>query len=483
MSLAKYIATASEGNNFVNTDPVVVDLFGEFLGILPKETLEIPTQRTVLIDKTNTVNNETSTILNLFDTLAIPKPGDVALTRTSSDGSNGIGEKCFDLFGDFENITANLPKTPEKNKSVNPKNPQLKAQIDRTEEPLGTPPRAPKMSPQKITPVKRGGTVSKTPTTLTYTEENGETHVLTPLKDLGMKGGEGEVIICRLGDTSETFALKSCFNPSTEMKTPLKVQSRFLIDPINENGDGVLMKAADADLLQLINGLKMLSTESKDPQFSQAQIHHFFVNMFLQMGLAVHAINRNSECHRDVKPENFLVFGREVRLCDFGLVTKHSPIKDKHGTLVCMAPEQFAGVSYDLDITNRKFTPATDAFGLGTSFFKILTGIYYFQINPSEKIGVEDSLKIQNFLSYNLDALSNGTDKNLKPILEKLPQLLKTLFEDCVLPLLKPKPCDRLNLDELLKKLNTMDEEYSKLDETYAKYLKAMWTFVKTFKK
>merc|ERR550525_942597 len=57
---------------------------------------------------------------------------------------------------------------------------------------------------------------------------------------------------------------------------------------------------------------------------------------------AIAFLHRKGICHRDVKPDNFMVAKGTLKLADFGLATFVPPgklLKDKCGTPAFMAPE------------------------------------------------------------------------------------------------------------------------------------------------
>jgi serine/threonine protein kinase len=92
----------------------------------------------------------------------------------------------------------------------------------------------------------------------------------------------------------------------------------------------------------------------------------------LQAAEALHNVHKNGIIHRDIKPENILVVSdKEIRLADFGLALLPGEVADKKeieggvGTFDYMAPEILEG---------QPFTQATDIYGLGVTFYEMLSG-------------------------------------------------------------------------------------------------------------
>ena len=88
-------------------------------------------------------------------------------------------------------------------------------------------------------------------------------------------------------------------------------------------------------------------------------------NILFQTSLAVEQLHCLPVMHRDIKLENFLVKGRVVKLCDYGISMPGMWSSGPSGTPGYMAPEVSSGQPYNLKV---------DIFSLACVHHKILTG-------------------------------------------------------------------------------------------------------------
>jgi len=87
---------------------------------------------------------------------------------------------------------------------------------------------------------------------------------------------------------------------------------------------------------------------------------------------AIQALHHKSICHRDIKPDNFMISGDTLKLSDFGLALVLSPGKlltDKCGTPAFMAPEQHA-----LPRNSRGYGFPVDMWAAGVSMYMLMFG-------------------------------------------------------------------------------------------------------------
>lgn len=118
------------------------------------------------------------------------------------------------------------------------------------------------------------------------------------------------------------------------------------------------------------------------------------IKLFCDVCEAIHHAHQNFVVHRDIKPDNILVSSEgKVKVLDFGIAkelddfTNETQSKYRKFTPDYAAPEQILG---------EKVTTATDVYGLGAVFYKIVTNQKPFNLskkNEAEiyKIILEDN--------------------------------------------------------------------------------------------
>lgn len=98
-------------------------------------------------------------------------------------------------------------------------------------------------------------------------------------------------------------------------------------------------------------------------------------NWMMQMLRAIQALHQNDVCHRDIKPDNFMVSKEhgapKLKLADFGLATilvKGKALTEKCGTPAFMAPEQ-------MNISkSHGYNHSVDVWAAGITMFMLISG-------------------------------------------------------------------------------------------------------------
>mmetsp|Transcript_42830 Transcript_42830/g.118380 ORF Transcript_42830/g.118380 Transcript_42830/m.118380 type:complete len:596 (-) Transcript_42830:84-1871(-) len=123
-----------------------------------------------------------------------------------------------------------------------------------------------------------------------------------------------------------------------------------------------------------------------------------------QICSAIHALHRKAICHRDIKPDNFMVHGGILKLADFGLalhLPKGKLLTEKCGTPAFMSPEQ-----HKLPRHSRGYGHACDVWAAGISMYMLMLGGRHPFLSDR---GVGKELDEQRLLQGQLDfSFSSG---------------------------------------------------------------------------
>ena len=176
------------------------------------------------------------------------------------------------------------------------------------------------------------------------------------------------------------------------------------------------------DLHQIINSRKPLTLLQK-------------CNIMSQVGEGLYCAHRNGVIHRDVKPANIMVLADgTVKIMDFGIArltanrdaTRLTQQGSVIGTLLYMAPEQFAGAEIDA---------LSDIFAYGVLFYEFLTGKHPFEGADARtlmyKISFEDPPPLRDSVPDCPDALQQVISRLLQKDRELRYQSFKEVQLDC----------------------------------------------------
>lgn len=108
-----------------------------------------------------------------------------------------------------------------------------------------------------------------------------------------------------------------------------------------------------------------------------------------QMLSAIAALHAQTICHRDIKPDNFMVHGDALKLSDFGLavmVPRDRLLTDKCGTPAFMAPEQVRLPS------SKGYNHACDVWAAGVTMYMLMFGGRHPWVSRNGKSLDQDSL-------------------------------------------------------------------------------------------
>ena len=156
-------------------------------------------------------------------------------------------------------------------------------------------------------------------------------------------------------------------------------------------------------------------------------------NYMFQLIQGVKYLHNQMIIHRDLKPNNILLDEKlELKIGDFGLITKLNNIKDRKrtncGTLFFMAPEVInpgeKGYSFEVDI-----------WSIGVIMYNLLTGEYPFFDNSQDNImKIKNNILNVNYTFPTSQTISDISKDLIKQILvkdpKKRPGLNQILYHD-----------------------------------------------------
>lgn len=136
-----------------------------------------------------------------------------------------------------------------------------------------------------------------------------------------------------------------------------------------------------------------------------------FVDVASQIADALTYVHNQGLLHLDVKPSNVMYYSGHATLFDFSVADEYSQGERLHnnaGTVEYMAPEQ----TYRLDLGY-----ATDVFGLGVVFYRLLTGGELpFEVVEQPRPG-DDEDDIRRQLEYEVEPRSPSSINKAVPAL------------------------------------------------------------------
>lgn len=141
------------------------------------------------------------------------------------------------------------------------------------------------------------------------------------------------------------------------------------------------------------------------------------VRLMVQMLSAVQYVHTLGIIHRDIKPDNFLVYNEEfeadgiwptVKLCDFGHATLHHMMQQRD------LPNCAPGYRAPEIMVRGKYHTCVDVWALGSTFYWMLTRKELFSGTP-EQVVLEKALAVQQQPSISLlDNLYKETEGTVK---------------------------------------------------------------------
>ena len=150
-------------------------------------------------------------------------------------------------------------------------------------------------------------------------------------------------------------------------------------------------------VMELIEGqsVKQIVDQYKDAGMTMPP--EMAENIIRQLASSLHYLHNKHMTHLDVKPDNLMLAGNRVVLIDFGLSKQFNDDGSSDSQVLTALSKGYAPPEQYIGITS--FSPESDVYSLGATFYKLLTGS-----TPPEPYALQEkpnSLVFEPSLPYN----------------------------------------------------------------------------------
>ncbi|KAH0791320.1 CAMK family protein kinase [Histomonas meleagridis] len=133
----------------------------------------------------------------------------------------------------------------------------------------------------------------------------------------------------------------------------------------------------------------------KDPEHPIPLISIFMaISLIKQISSALNHMHKQGIVHRDIKPQNILIFKGLFQLCDYSVSQKLKREDEKIGGAIgsypFMAPEIFSGLPYD--------PKSADIWSFGITVYSLIFGTYPFHINEAIASNEQQNKTLEKFI-------------------------------------------------------------------------------------
>ncbi|MBC8170318.1 MAG: serine/threonine-protein kinase PknK, partial [Anaerolineae bacterium] len=173
-------------------------------------------------------------------------------------------------------------------------------------------------------------------------------------------------------DEQLDFATRHAFSDTIDVKVSLAQEFKTLASLRHPHIISVLDYGFDTQGQPYFT-MDLLEDAATILSAGKGQSIEYLVKLLTQTLQALAYLHRRGILHRDLKPDNVLVVGDEVKVLDFGLATAYDQMShttgEVAGTLAYLPPEVLQGQSP---------TQAADLYAVGVIAYELLTGSYPF---------------------------------------------------------------------------------------------------------
>ena len=209
------------------------------------------------------------------------------------------------------------------------------------------------------------------------------------IKGLIGKGGMGEVYRATDRITGEDVAFKLVTVPTSQIdfslqgafsdaRLALAQEFKTLASLRHPNIINVMHYGFDHEghpyvTMQLLENAPTITHTAKNESLEVR------VNLLIQLFQALAYLHRRSILHRDLKPDNVLTVGGQVKVLDFGLAMAREQVENNHivGTLAYMAPEVLQGAVP---------TETADLYAAGVIAYELFSGHHPFDTGNVQQL-------------------------------------------------------------------------------------------------
>lgn len=219
------------------------------------------------------------------------------------------------------------------------------------------------------------------------------------------EGGFGSVRKCIEESTKKAYAIKTCMKNSRGIPNPMELSimatirhphiNRALNIRVDKSSVHIIQELADSDLSKIVRKSKRAPDFKLDP----IKVRKWLYSIVS----AISCFHENKIVHADLKSSNILVYGDEIRVSDFSVITKLVPGKK---------PTHLVGTATHRPIENhlrREWDEKLDIWSLGCTFYEILYGESLF--SSQSNFGDNKEHITDRFINCLIDWGENGPIK------------------------------------------------------------------------